>query len=598
MRPSLASAVRFAAFLLTCTATLHAQSPLQTVPVASGLTSPDFATAPAGDFNRLFLVELGMVGNSPSTSGNVRLLDLSQSPPVLLPTPYLAISPIATLGEGGLLGLAFHPDFANNGYFYVCYTHAGLHVARYQANAPYMSSTGANPASATPVLTIPNMLGSHNGGWIGFGPDHLLYIAIGDSGDRSRPQNLQVLEGKLLRIDVDGDDFPADPARNYAIPPSNPYHGSTTALPEIWACGLRNPWRTSIDRLTGEVWIGDVGEGGSEEIDRIPAGVGGLNFGWPCMEGFNCTGYAGCVCNDPALTLPAYTYPHLTNAASVMGGYRYRGSALCGFQGTYFFGDWSNGLFFSFQWDGTSIQNFTDRTAELGPGFLNGRPVSFGEDAAGELYAISLSGHVSKIVPGTITDCNGNGIHDGCDIAGGTSEDRNANGVPDECEPLGVAGCFGDGSTPSACPCGNTGALRRGCDNSAATGGARLEAVGLPANDDVALLSSGELPSVLTIFLQGSANHANGLVFGDGVRCAAGVLKRLYAKSASGGVAQAPGAGDPSISARSAQLGDPLLPLSGQLRYYQAYYRDPDASFCPAPAGGNWNVSSLLAIAW
>jgi hypothetical protein len=196
-------------------------------------------------------------------------------------------------------------------------------------------------------------------------------------------------------------------------------------------------------------------------------------------------------------------------------------------------------------------------------------------------------------------DCNHNGIHDGCDLANGTSHDWNGNGVLDECEPTpATAGCFGDGSTASACPCANTGALGRGCDNSGLTGGARLDGAGDPSNDEVVLISSGELPSVLTIFLQGNVLNTNGVLFGDGVRCAAGTLKRLYAKSASGGVAHAPWIGDPSITTRSTTLGDPIFPLSGQVRYYQAYYRDPDLTFCAAPTGNSWNVSSMLTITW
>jgi len=186
-------------------------------------------------------------------------------------------------------------------------------------------------------------------------------------------------------------------------------------------------------------------------------------------------------------------------------------------------------------------------------------------------------GLVYKLVPGTITDCNQNGIHDACDIAAGTSHDWNGNGVPDECEPTGVAGCFGDGSVPTACPCGNTGALGHGCENSAGTGGAKMEGIGDPGNDDVVLVSSGELPTVLTIFLQGDLSNPNGVVFGDGLRCVAGALKRMYAKVASGGVAMAPGAGELSITVRSSLLGDPIVPLSGQVRYYQARYRETDA---------------------
>ena len=582
---------------------LQAQSTLHTTRVASGLSSPVFATAPVGDSARLFIVEQGS-----GSSGRLRLLDLTQNPPLLQVTPYLTVTPIMAGGEQGLLGLAFHPDFANNGYFFVYYTNtAGNNtVVRYQANAPYSTSTSANPASATAVLTISHPVNSnHNGGWIAFGPDHYLYIATGDGGSGNDPpnnaQNLNVRLGKMLRIDVDGDDFPGDTANNYANPPGNPFYGATAGLDEIWLYGLRNPWRDSFDRLTGDLWIGDVGQGAVEEVDIVAAGVGGQNLGWRCKEGNNCTGLTGCTCTDPALLSPVHTYAHTGGNCTVIGGYRYRGGALCSFQGVYFFADYCSSKIWSCTWNGSAIQNLTDRTSELAPG--GGLSInsisSFGEDAAGELYICDLGGELFKIVPGTVVDCNQNGVHDGCDLANGTSHDWNGNGVLDDCEPTpGTASCFGDGTTPAGCPCANTGALGRGCENSAATGGARLEAAGPPASDKVVLVSSGELPGVLTIFLQGDALNPAGSPFGDGLLCAAGAQRLLYAKNASAGTAHAPQPGDLSITQRSAQLGDPIFPLSGQVRYYQAYYRDPELGFCPAPSGDSWNVSSLFAITW
>jgi len=251
------------------------------------------------------------------------------------------------------------------------------------------------------------------------------------------------------------------------------------------------------------------------------------------------------------------------------------------------------------EWDGSSLRAPVDRTADVWPLAPQRAVYSLGEDAAGELYLVGMNaGVVYKVVPGAITDCNANGTHDACDIASGTSHDWNGNGVPDECEATGVAGCFGDGSTPTACPCGNTGAPGHGCENSAGTGGAKLEGVGNPGHDDVVLVSSGELPTVLTIFLQGDLSNPNGVVFGDGLRCVAGTLKRMYAKVARGGVAMAPSTGELSITARSTLLGDPIAPLSGQVRYYQARYRDANPGFCAPPAGNSWNVSSLLAITW
>ena len=576
----------------------EAQTTMRATRVASGLVNPDCATAPEGDTNRLFLVE-----QAGSGSGRVRVLDLTQTPPVLQATPYLTVSPILAGGEEGLLGLAFHPNFANNGYFFVYYTNtAGNNqVVRYRANAPYMSSTTAMAGSATQVLTIQHPGASnHNGGSLAFGPDGYLYIGTGDGGPGMNSQDPGLRLGKILRINVDGDDYPADSTNNFAIPPSNPFVGQTGTLPEIYDLGLRNPWRISFDRETGDLWIGDVGNAAFEEVDFAPAGLGGLNFGWDCMEGFNCTGSGNCNCNDPSHTLPVHVYTHTQGNCCIIGGARYRGPSMCSFQGLYFFADFCSARVWTVEWNGTSVQNLTERTAQLASG---GGPAinlitSFGEDALGELYICDALGDVFRIEPGTIVDCNQNGTHDDCDLLKGTSHDWNGDGIPDECQPVGTPGCFGDGTLPTACPCQNTGVAGRGCENSVATGGARLEGSGTTATDSVVLVSEGELPTVLTIFLQGTAQNANGLVFGDGVRCAGGILKRLYAKTASGGTAHAPALGELSITARSTQLGDPLAPLSGQVRYYQAYYRDPNLGFCPAPAGNSWNVSSMLTVTW
>ena len=583
---------------LACCRSIAAQSPLSSELVASNLSDPIYVTAPPGDFNRIFVVQLGL-----TPLASVRVVDISQHPPVVQPWPYVTVGDVVSCCEGGLLSLAFHPQFATNGFFYVFYTvfdtptTQGIRIVRYQAMPPYATSTEADLGSATPVLTIPHT--GHKGGWMGFGPDGYLYVGIGDDDAGWASQDLTKLNGKMLRIDVDGDDFPADTGRNYAIPAANPYAGSSTAAPEILHMGLRNPYRASFDRSTGDLWIADVGADGFEEINFVPSGMTDLNFGWPCMEAAACTGSIACVCNGPMLSVPAYSYPHTGGNSCVIGGYRYRGAALCGYQGSYFFADYVSKRVWTVEGSGSTVGTPVDRTADVWPIANFYSVYSFGEDAAGELYLVgSNAGVVYKIVPGTITDCNANGTHDACDIAAGTSHDWNGNGVPDECEPTGVAGCFGDGSTSTPCPCGNTGAPGHGCENSAGTGGARMEGVGNPGNDDVLLVSSGELASVLTLFLQGDVNNPNGVVFGDGVRCVAGTLKRMYARPASGGVAMAPGPGDPSITARSTELGDPLVPLSGKIRYYQARYRDPNPAFCAAPVGNAWNISSLLAIAW
>jgi glucose/arabinose dehydrogenase len=575
---------------------LEAQISMRATRVAAGLVTPVGAWSPPGDYGRLFLLELAAAG-----SGRIRVLDLAQNPPALQSTPYLTIAPILAGGEEGLLGLAFHPGFATNGYFFVFYTNTlGNHqVVRYQANAPYMSSGTANPASATAVMTITHpLINNHNGGWLGFGPDGYLYIATGEGNGTA--QNLGTRLGKILRVDVDSDAFPSDPANNYANPTGNPFLGTSGALPEIWHYGLRNPFRASFDRQTGDLWIGEVGGAAFEEIDFAAAGVGGRNYAWGCMEGFNCNGGGACICPDPALAQPVHAYAHTSGNGCVIGGYRYRGAALCDFQGLYFFGDFNSSRIWSVEWNGSGVQNLVDRTAELNSG--SGPPItlitSFGEDARGEIYVCDALGDVYRIDPGAILDCNQNSIHDPCDLAGGSSHDWNGNGTPDECEPAGTTNCFGDGTTPTPCPCSNAGAVGRGCENSALTGGARLEGYGDPQLDEVVLSSAGELPTSMTLFLQGTDRNLNGVVFGDGVRCTTGLLIRLYAVSAVGGMAHAPNPGDASICARSTALGDPVWPMMGERRFYQAFYRDPSLGLCAAQGGDRWNMSSMLTIFW
>jgi len=209
---------------LACCRSLGAQSPLASELVASNLSDPIFVTAPPSDFDRIFVVELG---TTPLAS--VRVIDISQHPPVVQPWPYVTVGDVVSCCEGGLLSLAFHPQFATNGFFYVFYTvfdtptSQGIRIVRYQALAPFATSTEADLGSKTDVLTIAHT--GHKGGWMGFGPDGYLYAAIGDDGGWAA-QDLTKLNGKILRIDVDGDDFPSDPSRNYAIPPANPYAGS------------------------------------------------------------------------------------------------------------------------------------------------------------------------------------------------------------------------------------------------------------------------------------------------------------------------------------------------------------------------------------
>ncbi|MCZ6492810.1 MAG: PQQ-dependent sugar dehydrogenase [Planctomycetota bacterium] len=301
--------------------------PLTTVRVASGLNRPVFATHAPGDFSRLFIVE---------QRGVIKILDLATK--MVLAEPFLDIDvlvggPNDNFDERGLLGLAFHPDYQTNGYFYVNYTNnsSDTSIRRFTVSG---NPDIADPASFFTLLTISQPFANHNGGWMGFGPnDDYLYIATGDGGffcdpgQRAQDITNQLL-GKMLRIDVDGDDFPKDINRNYAIPPDNPFVG-VTGDDEIWAYGLRNPWRSSFDRETGDLYIADVGQNAREEIDYQPAASrGGENYGWDCEEGTecansvspDCAGTAnGCSCGDPTLVNPIHEYTH-SFGFSITGG--------------------------------------------------------------------------------------------------------------------------------------------------------------------------------------------------------------------------------------------------------------------------------------
>lgn len=421
--------------LLTCTTLLLAATAanaqqLTTVRVASGLARPLFVTHAPNDYARAFIVE-----QRSGNIGRIRILDLATGN--LLPTPFLSIT-VSTSSEQGLLGLAFHPDYETNGKFYVDYTDSGgtTRIVEYQVSS---DPNVADPGSARILLSVAQPFTNHNGGWIGFGPDGYLYISLGDGGSANDPgnraQNLTQYLGKMLRIDVDG-------GLPYAIPPDNPFAGSTALVQEIWAYGLRNAWRCSFDRATGDLWIGDVGQGAWEEIDFQPAGAaGGRNYGWRCMEGFNCTGLSGCTCNAPTLTMPIYQYSH-SSGCSITGGYVYRGCAIPDLDGTYFFADYCTSQIWTFNYDG-AVQNFANRTSELAPGggLSISTIASFGEDAYGELYICDNGGgEVFKIIPrnGFVNgDCNGNNIDDACDIAAGLLADINADGIPDSCQCLG-----------------------------------------------------------------------------------------------------------------------------------------------------------------
>jgi glucose/arabinose dehydrogenase len=405
-----------------------ATAQLRTERLASGLSKPVFATVAPGDPERLYIVE---------QTGTVRILDQGN----LLPNPFLDVS--AKVGSGlelGLLGLAFHPDYTSNDYLYVAYTRLSDNASmlvRYEADA---SGDSVDPTSATTIVgPIAQPTAQHNGGCLQFGPDGMLYYGLGDGGGAAdngpgappegNAQSGATLLGKLSRFDVD---LPPP-----YIPASNPFVGDPNVRDEVWALGLRNPWRFSFDRRTGDMFIGDVGNGQREEIDFAPAGVGGLNFGWKCMEGTVCTGQPTCGCNLPQWEVPIEEWAH-TGSSAVIGGILYRGCAMSALNGTYVYGDYRNGRVWSFTYDGVSGAKgpVIERTSELAPG--GGMTIdaitSFGEDAQGEILICDLDGELYRIVSATHADCNANGVDDVCDVGRGSSLDVNGNGVPDECE--------------------------------------------------------------------------------------------------------------------------------------------------------------------
>ena len=418
--------------------------------IVSGLTFPVFVTHAPGDASRLFIVQKG---------GIIRIFNLETQ--ALLTTPFVTVTGIvggtSETSEQGLLGLAFDPNYAKNGQFYVYLTGSGTNlIRRYTRSAS--DPNIANASSAVTVLSWSDPFSNHNGGWMGFGPDGNLYVGTGDGGSGNDPNNAgQTItnqrNGKMLRIKPNT----SASAPYYTVPAGNPFVG-VTGDDEIWAYGLRNPWRCSFDRLTGDLWIADVGQNAVEEVNFQPAGeLGGRNYGWRCMEGTSCTGLSGCTCNGAALTMPIRTYGHNTSGGySITGGYVYRGCAIDGLQGTYFYADYVSNNSWSFRYNGSTVTDFTTRNSQFTPsldGFTLNQISSFGEDANGELYVVdqgssASQGAIFKIVPSTgdrvcpppcaAADLDCNGTVDANDLAallanwGGTGTgDIDDNGTVD-----------------------------------------------------------------------------------------------------------------------------------------------------------------------
>lgn len=346
---------------------------------ATGFSSPVEIAHPPNDA-RLFVVQ---------QSGLIRILNPNGS---INATPFLTLTTatIVSGGERGLLGLAFHPNYASNGYFYVNYTRAGdgaTVIARYTVSS---DPNIADPSSGSVLLTIPQPFSNHNGGSIKFGPDGYLYIGMGDGGSAGDPgnraQNINENLGKMLRIDVDS-------AAPYGIPPTNPYVG-ITGNDEIWAIGLRNPWKFSFNRLNGDLWIADVGQNAIEEVNKVAAPLSntGLNFGWRCYEGNLAYNTSGCP-GYSATYAPTAVYLHgTTNRCSITGGYFYTGTTYPNFANKYFFADYCTGEIGWVNPDGSITWNYD------GPNLIT----TFGEDRNGELYVI-MGGVVYKMIDNSLT---------------------------------------------------------------------------------------------------------------------------------------------------------------------------------------------------
>ncbi len=398
--------------LAFATGTALADTDLTTVRVASGLARPVYVTAPPGDTDRLFVVE-----QRSGSTGRIRILDLTNDPPTPLFTPFLNVT-VSTGSEQGLLGLAFHPDYANNRTFFINYTNSGGTTVVEKIQASAANPDVADVSTRDVILQVGQFAPNHNGGWIGFGPDGYLYVPMGDGGGGGDPgnhgQRNTTLLGTMLRLDVDNDDFPGDPNRDYAIPADNPLVG-VAGLDEVWAWGLRNPWRPSFDRATGDLYIADVGQGAVEEISFQPAAsTGGENYGWHCYEGNSPFDLSGC---GPAstFTFPIQTYPRSGGNCSITGGFVYRGCDIPDLQGTYFYADFCSNRIWSLRYDPIDgVSEFQLRSSELAPGgglFISSIS-SFGEDAAGEMYICDIGGEVFKIVADGVLDgdlnCDGN----------------------------------------------------------------------------------------------------------------------------------------------------------------------------------------------
>ena len=365
--------------------------------VTGDLDAPLFVTHAPNDESRIFILEKW---------GDVHVYDLEQEQ--LLEAPYLTLDVTVDHLERGLLGMAFDPAYDQNGFVYFNYTAGDKTVVeRYTTSSE--NPNVADPDSAVLVICVDQPQPLHNAGWIDFGPDGYLYIALGDGGPPANAQDLNQLLGKMLRIDVS--------TLPYEIPLDNPYQDDPDRRGEIWASGLRNPFRCSFDRLTGDLWISDVGQNTYEEVSYQPAGsAGGANYGWPCFEGdvpnWECD-------DDPVVVDPLIVFEQITppgavrESCAVIGGYVYRGDAIPELHGRYVYSDHCSSRIWSVRLEDGEAVDLIDHSSELAPlpeQFI----MSFGEDARGEIYACTrFTGRVYRInpeLPPCSADVDGDGL--------------------------------------------------------------------------------------------------------------------------------------------------------------------------------------------
>ena len=349
-------------------------------PVADGFVRPVFVTADGVNPDRLYVVE---------QTGTVRIVENGS----LLTEPFMDVSKIVRSegNEQGLLSIAFAPDYATSGEVYAGFTSNRGKGAGNSTVARFLVGDDGtvDPSTMKILVSLEDEFPNHNGGLVLFGPDGDLYAGFGDGGSQGDGQGLgsanDDLFGDILRIDVSG----SDPKRGYTVPNDNPFVNAPPAAPEVWVYGLRNPWRFSFDLATGDLWIGDVGQGWIEEIDMLPAGSqAGANLGWSTLEGTSC--FREDDCSDEGFVPPVFEYPH-DLGCSVTGGYVYRGEAIPELQGTYVFGDYCMGTI----WGLSRAENGLWQARELMDTTMN--ISSFGEDASGELYVVDLKGGVYRI---------------------------------------------------------------------------------------------------------------------------------------------------------------------------------------------------------